>query len=77
VDRDLAAIGSANLDLRSFCLNFELGLVIYSSDFTSQLHFLQTSYLERSERLTEEAWSKRSTARIVGDNLAKLMTPLL
>ncbi len=77
VDRGLSAIGSANLDLRSFCLNFELGLVIYSSDFTSQLHFLQTNYLERSERLTEKAWRNRSRVHIIGDNLAKLLTPLL
>ncbi len=77
VDHDLSVIGSANLDLRSFLLNFELALLVYSSDFTSQLRFLQTRYIQASERLTAESWRCRGAWRVAGDNLAKLMTPLL
>ena len=36
VDRDLAMIGSANLDRRSFELNFEVSLVVYDTDFASR-----------------------------------------
>jgi len=77
VDRELAIIGSANLDVRSFMLNFELALLVYDTDFASHLHFLQQSYINRSERLMLAAWQQRGAVRIVADNIAKLATPLL
>lgn len=77
VDRDFAIIGSANLDDRSFHLNFELELLVYDSDFSSQLRFLQQSYLEESEPLSLETVRNRSLARRFLDNAAKLLTPLL
>ena len=77
VDRDFALIGSANLDVRSFTLDFELALLVYDTDFASQLRFLQSSYLEESTRLTKEEWRRRGKLRAFGDNVAKLLTPLL
>jgi hypothetical protein len=35
VDRDCALIGSANLDVRSTTLDFELVLLVYDTDFAS------------------------------------------
>jgi cardiolipin synthase len=37
LDRDTALIGSANLDTRSFRLNFELSAVINDPEFNQQL----------------------------------------
>ncbi|MEJ2186187.1 MAG: cardiolipin synthase [Gemmatimonadota bacterium] len=77
MDREFAIIGSANLDVRSFSLNFELALLVYDTDFASEVHYQQMSYLEDSERLTMDSWRRRGAARILGDNVAKLITPLL
>ncbi len=77
MDRDFALLGSANLDVRSFSLNFELALLVYDSDFASRLHYLQMEYLESAERLSHHAWKRRGTARVIGDNVARLVTPLL
>jgi cardiolipin synthase len=77
VDRDFAILGSANLDVRSFSLNFELALLVYETDFASQLHYLQTEYLAKAERLTMGAWRRRGPIRKVADNVARLVTPLL
>lgn len=77
VDNDFALIGSANLDIRSFMLNFEIGLLIYDDDFASHMRFLQQTYMDQSDALTIEAWKSRGRWRRLGDNVAKLMSPLL
>ncbi|MDY7108088.1 MAG: cardiolipin synthase, partial [Planctomycetota bacterium] len=48
LDRSLALITTANLDRRSFELNFEVSMLVFDSDFASELRFLQTSYLNDS-----------------------------
>jgi cardiolipin synthase A/B len=77
MDRELAILGSANLDVRSFSLNFELALLVYDSDFASELHYLQMEYLESAERITRQQWARRGRVRVLGDNVARLITPLL
>jgi len=77
MDREFAILGSANLDARSFTLNFELALLVYDSDVASQLHYLQAEYVELAERVTPAAWSRRGPLRVLGDNVARLITPLL
>lgn len=77
MDRAFAILGSANLDVRSFSLNFELALLVYDTDFASQLHYLQAEYLELAEPLTAGAWRERGALRVLGDDVARLITPLL
>jgi cardiolipin synthase A/B len=77
MDREFAILGSANLDVRSFSLNFELALLVYDTDFASQLHYLQMEYLEPAERITAQDWAQRGRLRGLGDNVARLITPLL
>lgn len=77
VDRDVAILSTANLDLRSFELNFELALVVFDTDFASELHFLQSHYLARSRRVTLAAWRGRPFPLRLADDAAKLVAPLL
>ena len=77
VDRDFGLIGTANLDLRSFYLNFEIALLVYDDDFASELRFLQQRYISNSVPLSKREWSKRPFRYRLGDNIAKLLSPLL
>jgi len=77
VDGDFALIGSANLDIRSFLLNFELALLVYDDDFASRVHFLQRAYIEESDPVRYADWRRRGAWRILIDNISKLMSPLL
>ncbi|MBL8729648.1 MAG: cardiolipin synthase [Planctomycetes bacterium] len=77
VDDDLAMIGSANLDLRSFLLNFELAVLVYDRDFTAQMQALHRGYLTRCRRLSVDGWRRRGRLRQAGDNVAQLLSPLL
>ena len=77
VDRDLALIGSANLDIRSFWLNFEVTVFIYDTDVASHLRMLQVEYIKRSSEIVLAAWRKRSFLRRLSENTARLLSPLL
>ncbi|MBL8759978.1 MAG: cardiolipin synthase [Phycisphaerae bacterium] len=77
VDRRVALIMSANFDMRSFFLNYEVSLFIYDDDFASVLRFLQVSYIEQSTEVTRESWATRTLLRRFGDNVAQLLSPLL
>jgi cardiolipin synthase len=77
IDRDLAVITTANLDRRSMELNFEVSIVVYDSDFTSRLRFLQRSYMGDSRRLDPDRWSGQPRLRRLLQNAAGMMSPLL
>lgn len=77
VDRRVCLISSANLDRRSFELNFETGLVVYDDDFSSQLRFLQTGYMENSTHIDRARWEARTWPVRLAQNAAGLMGPLL
>ncbi len=77
VDRDLALVSTANLDRRSFELNYEVSLVVYDSDFASRLRFLQRSYLDASEPIDPARWARRGWRRKIAQNAAGVFAPIL
>lgn len=77
VDRRFAMIGSVNLDMRSFWLNFEATLFIYDDDFASQVRWLQTGYIEESDELRLSEWSKRPMLEKAAEHVARLFGPLV
>jgi cardiolipin synthase len=77
IDRELAMIMTANLDRRSFDLNFEASLVVYDTDFASELRFLQTSYLSRSDAIDPGRWRGRPWPVKLWHNTAGTLGPVL
>lgn len=77
VDRKLGMVGSANLDMRSFWLNFEITLFVYDGEFTDELRRQQRRYLKESKEINPREWSRRSIVERFVDNLAQLAGPLL
>jgi cardiolipin synthase len=77
VDRRLALVTSANLDMRSFWLNFEVSVFVYDSDFAGMLRFLQTKYVGQSHRVHLDDWRRRPLWRRFSDNVAQLFGPLM
>lgn len=77
IDRTTALITSANLDRRSFNLNFEAGILCYDTDFASQLRFLQQGYIDQSTEVALGAWTRRSVKTRMLENAAGLCSPLL
>jgi cardiolipin synthase A/B len=77
IDRELALVTSANLDMRSFWLNFEVSLVVYDVDFAGLLRFSQTKYIGQSHEVFLDEWRARPRLRRFVDNIAQLAGPLL
>jgi cardiolipin synthase len=77
VDRDLALIGTANLDRRSFELNFEVNLVVYDDDLASQLRFLQRGYMADSAQVDPARWERTRWPIRVLHSAAITVSPLL
>jgi cardiolipin synthase len=60
IDGAIAMIGTANFDLRSLYLNYELALFFYSNDIASTLQRIQMRYIEESLAVDRTAWGQLS-----------------
>jgi len=77
IDREFSLLGSVNLDMRSFWLNFEATLFIYNDDFTEQLRYVQKKYEQESTILDHRKLAQRPAIRRFKENVALLIGPLL
>jgi len=77
IDNELAMFGSANYDIRSFNLNFELNLFIHTPEAVQELRHLQEGYLAQSQQATADDLPTRTPLGRLKVNLAKLCGPLL
>ncbi len=77
VDRQVALISSANVDMRSFWLNFEISVFVYDDDFASLLRFMQVGYMDKSTPITLSQWRKQPWRHVFVQNAAQLLGPLL
>ena len=77
VDDDVSAIGSANLDNRSFRLNFEITLLTVDRAFADQVEAMLIEDFEQAVEITAE--DSRDTHRIqqLGMRIARLISPIL
>ncbi|TFD72525.1 cardiolipin synthase [Cryobacterium fucosi] len=72
IDDEVAVIGSSNMDMRSFSLNFEVSLMVRGRSFVRDLRAVEDGYRADSRRLTLEEWMKQPLRSTVLDNLARL-----
>jgi cardiolipin synthase len=72
IDDDVAVIGSSNMDMRSFSLNFEVSLMVRGSSFVQALRAVEDGYRADSRELTLEEWMRQPLRSTILDNLARL-----
>jgi cardiolipin synthase A/B len=77
IDSEICSIGSANIDIRSFSLNYELNAVIYSRRITEALESAFERDLADCTEFDVEAYCKRHSIPRFRDSLARLVSPLL
>jgi cardiolipin synthase len=73
IDDAFALVGSANLDMRSLLLNFEVGLFLFGPDGTAPI----ASWFETLERSTAPARLKARRGSGLLDGLGRLLGPIL
>lgn len=76
-DDNLAVIGTANMDIRSFDIMFEVNANVYSEEMNRQLAETFFKDLEDSKEIVLEEWKKRSKLTKFGEYCARLISPLL
>jgi len=77
VDDIWSLIGSANLDTRSFRLNFELNLSVFDQAFTAQLNRHFETLLTTSKTITLQDVDARPLPIKLRDSVARLFSPYL
>ncbi|MFW6061494.1 MAG: phospholipase D-like domain-containing protein, partial [Planctomycetota bacterium] len=74
VDDRFGMVGSANFDIRSFRLNIEANLLVYSEENCRQLREIQEGHIAGAERF--DPYARNWLVRI-GEHYAKLLSPLM
>ncbi len=77
VDRKLAIIGTANMDFRSFDLNFEVNAFVYDRELANSLANVFENDLKDSELVDKLKWFNRSIPRKLLERTARMVSPLL
>lgn len=77
VDSVMCSIGSANMDIRSFTINYETNLVIYDRDVTRQLESAFLADIRQCQPFSADAYQRLPPYKRLGDSLMRLFSPLL
>jgi cardiolipin synthase len=77
VDGSVALIGSANLDRRSFELNFENNILFSDAAFASEIRNRQDHYIAQSDSVTAEAIARDGLGTRLWQNALAMLSPLL
>lgn len=77
VDGRCGTIGSANFDIRSFHLNFELNAFVYSCEVAEQLEAAFKEDLQHAQLVTYDQFRRRPFSRKLYESVARVLSPLL
>jgi cardiolipin synthase A/B len=77
IDNDSAAIGSMNLDSRSFRLNFEVSALVVDRAFAGEVATMLTADFSRARAIDEREYLDAPYLRRVAMHVARLFDPLL
>ena len=77
IDNKLALVGTVNMDLRSFLLNFEITVAVEDRNFANEVATLHENYLANSSTLNMQEWINRPFYHRIIERLFFLFSPLL
>ena len=77
IDGEFSMIGSANIDRRSFDLNYENNMLIYDPKTTADIVERQQQYISKSNRVTQEDVDSWSMATKLWNNTVAVLGPIL
>lgn len=77
IDGKICTIGTANMDIRSYVLNYEINAVIYDEETTEELENLFFEDLKRSKRITEDFFNNLSPITKAFEAFCRMFSSLL
>ncbi len=76
-DDKIAFVGTANLDQRSFDLNFEVNALVYNAAFAEEVKDAFLEDLKDAEKLNYADWMQRPRWRRLAERVLYLFSPLM
>lgn len=76
IDDSLAVVGSANMDYRSFDLNFEVNAMLYSKTIVQQLQTAFDNDLQQSGEINPSDWINRPKYIHLNEKIVGLLAPI-
>ena len=76
-DGKVSSIGTANLDIRSFQLNFEINAIIFDSYFTKEQEKIFINDIKDSKQVIFEEYNNRGRSIRIKEALIRLIAPIL
>ena len=76
-DSTVMSIGTANLDIRSFKLNFEVNAFIFDDRIAKDGEIQFMKDIKESEEVTKEIYDNRSIGIRIKESLIRLVSPIL
>lgn len=77
IDSAVCSVGTANMDIRSFSINYEANAVIYDQEIAKQLEGDFMNDMEHCTKFDLEEYENRSILVKLRDSLSRLASPLL
>lgn len=76
-DNKLIIVGTANMDYRSFELNFEVNAIVYDATTANKLRAIFFDDLKDAQKIDKDQWLARSWFTQFPEKLARLFSPVL
>lgn len=76
IDDAVAVVGSSNMDMRSFSLNYEISLMMLGPEIVASMRSVEDHYRSISKPLTLEEWRRRPARLKFVDNVCRLSAAL-
>lgn len=77
VDGAISSVGTANMDVRSFKLNFEVNAFIYDVNVSKKLEEIFEEDIKVSTEITKDLYEKRSAVIKFKESISRLLSPVL
>ncbi|QKJ64146.1 cardiolipin synthase [Flavobacterium sp. M31R6] len=76
-DKNMSIVGTANMDYRSFDLNFEVNAIVYDHEIAKELANVFYSDIKDAEKIDGNNWEVRPLYKQLVERTARLISPLL
>lgn len=76
-DEQISSVGTANMDIRSFQLNFEVNAFIFNRNIAKKIEKQFFEDMDNSKLVTLELYKKRSRRLRIREAIIKLISPIL
>ncbi|WP_317043353.1 cardiolipin synthase [Pedobacter africanus] len=76
-DSKVAIVGTANMDFRSFDLNFEVNAIVYDNEIATELRRVFYEDLKDARPINPGQWADRPLYKHLLEKAARLLSPLL